>query len=192
MAKKYFVVHFSGHGETRKAGQRDNSTFNNLAPLLSLRQDVSRFSFWAGLGDKSSKDVANKVYSEAKAYAGGSIDDITFIIHGYSAGGVTALHFAYLIPNDQIVYIGLSDAAFYRNDTDYLMQNPGSTAYHSSDNYYQIRENKSHQKVFGFTNIEVRAPNLSPGSFSTYHTQAVNYADGKIFDKMKSIIQSGL
>ena len=32
----------------------------------------------------------------------------------------------YLVPNSQIVYIALSDAAFYRGDTDYLMRTPGS------------------------------------------------------------------
>ena len=105
--------------------QADNTAFRNFAPLLNLG-DVSRFAFYAGLGRTESEKVAHIVKGIADGYNGGSSDGITFIIHGYSAGGITALHFAYLVPNSQIVYIALSDAAFYRGDTDYLMRTPGS------------------------------------------------------------------
>jgi hypothetical protein len=191
MAKKYFVVHFSGHGDLRKVGLRHDEVFNYLAPLLSLG-DVSRFSFWSGLGKKSSEEVAANVFNIMKGYAGGDITNVTFIIHGYSAGGITALHFATLVPDSQISYIALSDAAFYKGDTDYLMTSPGKFG-RLNENYYQTLENKPtvseiHNKVLGYTNIEVTG--LSRYSFKSYHDQAVGKADILIFDKMKNIISA--
>jgi hypothetical protein len=55
MAKKYFLVHFSGHGEPKLQGERDASAFRNLSPLLQLGQDVSRFAFYAGVRPENSK-----------------------------------------------------------------------------------------------------------------------------------------
>ena len=140
MAKKYFLVHFSGHGDPNLQGQRDTDAFRNFAELLNLG-DVSRFAFYAGLGKAKSEEVARSVKGIADGYNGGDTNGITFIIHGYSAGGITALIFASLVPASQIVYIALADAAFYRGETEYLRTSTAPLAYYLNENYFQIYEN---------------------------------------------------
>ena len=197
MAKKYFLVHFSGHGKPELQGERDQTAFRNLAPLLTFG-DVSRFAFYAGLGKKKSQEVARKVKGIVDGYNGGSSDGITFIIHGYSAGGITALHFASLVPDSQIVYIALSDAAFYRGDTDYLMNTPGSQGYYLNENYYQTYENSAsvdeiHDRITatGWKNRLVLLGGKWPFK-NNYHDRAVAEADAESFATMQDIIKKDL
>jgi len=196
MAKKYYLVTFSGHNDPKIQGKRDHNAFRNLAPLLHLGQDVSRFAFYAGLGEEESKRVALEVNGTIDGYAGGSTDGITFIIHGYSAGGITALYFAMRIPDAQIVYIALADAAFYRRETDKLMREPGSLAYYLNENYYQTyennqREDEIHDRITadGWKNkaILLQFSWLKPD----YHRRAVDAANDEIFATMKEIISAG-
>lgn len=197
MARKYFIVHFSGHGDPSMCGKRDPSYFAKLAPLLKAG-DVSRFSYFAGLGLESSDRVATQVMGAIEGYNGGSIEGVTFLIHGYSAGGITALRFAFRVPDRQIAYIGLSDAAFYRDETDFLMNFPGSTAYQDNENYYQIYQNsyrvpEIHSKVTaeGWRNYEM-PKSQAPWTASNMHIAAIRWAEPQVFNRMKSIISNDL
>lgn len=188
MGKKYFVVNFAGHGDLKLQGTRDHGAFQNMAPLLACG-DVSRFCFYAGLGVRASQRVAQGVLGIIRGWAG-RIDDATFIIHGYSAGGITALHFASLIPDAQIVYLALSDAAFMRDESDHLMAQPGSEAYYLNENYYQTYDNsRQRREIHG----RVSAPRwrnipVLLQSSRNPHTAAVQAAAGDVFEVMKEIV----
>lgn len=192
MGKRYFVVHFSGHGKPKLNGARDQQAFGNLSGLLALG-DVSRFCFYAGLGP-ASREVATNVLGIARGYAGSGADAVTYIVHGYSAGGITALHFAQKLPPRQLVYIGLSDVAFMRGESDSLMTTPGAAGYHASDNYYQTVDNapsraEIHGKISspGWSNQVVA---VSGGWFSgSPHDQAVRYGDKQIYEAMADVIR---
>jgi hypothetical protein len=141
---------------------------------------------------RASQRVASGVLGIIRGWAG-SIDNVTFIIHGFSAGGITALHFARWIPDNQIVYLALSDAAFMRDESDDLMLDPGSCAYYLNENYYQSYDNSSksreiHGRVSasGWKNIPVLLPlMLNP------HTAAVAAADRDIFATMQQVVKDG-
>ncbi len=193
MAKKYFIVHFSGHGDPAKIGQRDNVAFNRFSPVMDLKKDVSRFCFWSGLSPKQHSDIADKARLEIISYNGGDISNIIFLIHGYSAGGVTALFFAKLIPEKQIACIVLSDAAFQKGETDNLRLNPGCHAYISNDNYYQTFDNSPsstevHDRINGFTNIPLIRLQTSWIGDNEYHKQACNYGFDQAIIRMKYIV----
>ena len=200
---KYFVVDFAGHNRSENCGKRNHTAFANLKPLVdlgdSVGNDVSRFAYWSGFGitgTNGSDRVAHSVMADILGYNGGDINGVTFIIHGYSAGGITALQFALYVPNAQIVYIALSDAAFYAGESDFFMIDPGSTAYYLNENYYQLNDRSpKNPEIHGMViaqnwqNYDLTIPN--PGWFENTHDTAVRMSDGMAFAKMQDIIRNG-
>jgi hypothetical protein len=126
------------------------------------------YDFNSALNPSTARTVASDLYATivgdsqrwAKA-VNKPAPDLVFLITGYSAGGVTALTFGQLIKTNrqEVMYIGLSDPAFQRGESDDLMQAPGVSAKYMK-NYYQTLENdpavtEIHDAVAGFANFNL-------------------------------------
>jgi hypothetical protein len=105
--------------------------------------------------------------------------DKMFLVTGYSAGGMTALYFSQHVnkrKDAELLYIGLSDAAFYEEDA-HLMTSPGVNARYMK-NYYQTKGNaddvaERHDYVAGFhTNFNLDSQ-ISATEIDEMHKDAV-------------------
>ncbi|MBL8311619.1 MAG: hypothetical protein JNL19_14455 [Burkholderiales bacterium] len=201
MATIYFVVTFSGHNDPKRSGTRNNAGFAYLAPLLQEgAREVSRFAFFAGLGLTDSNRVAESVLATTRSYfateyRGRSFSDLRFLIYGASAGGITALSFALKVPDSQIAYIGLADAAFYRGETDQFMTNPGSRAYFGNENFFQTWQNNPdepeiHGPVKGFTNTDMTNTLTHKEVAGDPHVACIQRAVPICLNSMKAVIRS--
>jgi pimeloyl-ACP methyl ester carboxylesterase len=123
--------------------------------------------------------------------------DCRFILFGTSAGAISALALASIIPDAQIAYIGLADAAFYDNDSSFLMKTPLSRGYFANENYYQTADrlpwnNEIHGTVAGFNNRNLTA-SLSWSARNTghgAHDEAVNKSVAPASATIKRCIDS--
>lgn len=201
MATIYYVVTFAGHNDKRKAGIRNPVEFADLAPLIAAGSgNVSRFAFMAGVGKTSSQVVARDVLTIAQQYfateyPGKAFSDVRFLVYGASAGGITALTFAGMVPDIQIGYIGLADAAFYRGDSDSFMGAPGSHAFFKNENFFQVYQNSPseseiHGEVRGFTNIDLTNRLTLAQIKADPHVAAIKLAYVTVKESMIELIRS--
>jgi hypothetical protein len=201
MATIYYVVTFAGHGDPKNAGIRNPAGFAKLAPLIAAGSgNVTRFAFMAGVGKISSQTVARNVLTIAQQYfateyRGKAFSDVRFLVYGSSSGGITALTFAGLVPDTQIGYIGLADAAFHRGETDFFMKAPGSRAFFKNENFWQGYQNfpsepEIHGEVSGFNNIDLTNRLTSMQVKADPHVAAIELAGPTIKASMIELIRS--
>ena len=141
--------------------------------------------------------MAHIVKGIADGYNGGSSDGITFIIHGYSAGGIVpALRLSGAKQPDSLYRpVGCGVLPWGHRLSDAHTRFAG---YHLSENYYQTYENSPsvdeiHDQITaaGWTNLRINlGPDESWGFKKNYHDRAVAAADATIFEKMKDIIKN--
>ncbi len=206
MATIYLLVSFRGQPNPTRLGQRDNEAFANMAHFLKDgKGEVSRFCYFAEWGWQKSLALAMRVLTVDMmpffaSYYGAqrNFSECRFILWGTSAGAVSALALANLVPDAQIAYIGLADGAFYDNDSSFLMKNPQSKGYFANENYYQTADQKPgyaeiHGSVAGgFTNKDLTS-SLSWAARNTgagAHAQAVNNSVGPASVTIKRCIDS--
>ncbi len=170
-------VNFYGHHRSELSGKlagtyRPTMTDLNRFRLnvvgsmdLSKFKNVTVFNYNAALGKTTPLvcyDIAQTVFDAVgDPYA-------TYLVTGYSSGGPSAIYFAQAIdlkPVTQIGYVGLSDAAFVPNESQFLMNMPGVYGTYSK-NYYQTKADPSeiHGPVLNYTSFDLTSQ--IPGNLS--------------------------
>jgi hypothetical protein len=171
-----------------------------LADCNSKGKEKCFYDYNAALNEEANKtlteDILKKIV-DGKTAAGdpcaASLSSI-FLITGYSSGGVSALHMArLLLKRTKIFYVGLADAEFERNNTEYLMIKSDVTANYPK-NYYQTKGNGDdnpfiHDAIVGFTNFkldgEIPDEGTSEKAASNYHDKAVKIANERLFNDLQ-------
>ena len=156
------------------------------------------YDYNSALNEPDNKALAQKVLDKInveikdKDEDGNALERV-FLITGYSAGGVSAMHMARLLKANTfpIFYIGLADAAFQRNESEYLMSTAGFTAKYMK-NYYQTKENQPdvseiHDEVLGFSNFNL---NDNVAKESEFHKSAIKVANDRMFDDVKWCLEN--
>ena len=191
MANAYVNVNFYGHNRGELSGTPDE--WKGFASFLQLRRanilnvvgyvsyasipvacDV--YNYNAVLGPKNEAGSAQIAATIARKT---TVPNPIYLITGFSSGGTSALYFARAIasmPNAEIGYIGLADAAFYKGESEDLMKMPRVSAKYPK-NYYQTKGNapdvaEMHGQVDGFTNFNLNAM-VTATSIAAEHEQAV-------------------
>jgi hypothetical protein len=214
MGKVVVCINFYGHADAAIAGKPASAApfgaiFRSAARTfqrdLTLKvvsgerigcpnlpgKKVGVVDYNAALGEGANKELAKSVLTGEIAAC--SDDDWFYLVTGYSSGGVSALHTARRINELKLnlYYVGLSDAAFQRGESDYLLTQPGVTAKYKK-NYYQTKENdpvvsEIHNAVTGFSNFNLD-DQLAAGVNA--HQSAVTIGNQRMYEDVKWCIQN--
>lgn len=215
MSKSIYCINFYGHNDSSVAGQPAGA-----APLGAFWRSAARgvkrertlkvvgasrigcpnvpgkrvavLDYNAGLGEGANKVLAGKIMGSLNL-ACSENDEQIFLVTGYSSGGISAIHMALALnrAKQNVFYVGLSDAAFQRNESDYLLKSSGVVAKYRK-NYYQTKENdptnpEIHDEVAGFTNFNLDK-DLPTGQ--NEHESAVIIGNQKMIDDVLWCIQN--
>jgi hypothetical protein len=119
-----------------------------------------------------------------------------YLVTGFSAGGVTAIYFGREVnrADGNLFYLGLSDAAFEKNESTQLMTVPGVTATYPK-NYYQTKGNADdvdevHDQVAGFRNFNLDSQMVGT-SIDDLHRQAVVIGNQRMADDLRWCVKNG-
>ena len=143
------------------------------------------YDYNSGLSESDNREISKNLMNKIKSEV---TDEKVFLITGYSAGGVTAVHMAQQVEQNSftLFYIGLADAAFTRGSSDNLMTQHGLKGKYMK-NYFQTLQNASdvdeiHDEVLGFTNFNLN-DQLVKGD--DLHQSACTVGNGKMLDDVK-------
>ena len=146
---------------------------------------LSVYDYNSGLSEADNKSITKNLLNQIKSEIS---DEMVFLITGYSAGGVTAVHMAQQIEQNSLnlFYIGLADAAFTRGSSDDLMTQHGLKGKYMK-NYFQTLQNapdvdEIHDEVNGFTNFNLN-DQLVKGE--DLHISACTIGNGKMLNDVK-------
>lgn len=214
-------VDFYGHGDPRMSGVDATAPPSDLriyagsaawgyrlgkleAPqaviagkMFSSRANVLTRGYWAVFGTQNvirTKQIFDEALRDAKSR---NASNIMFLISGYSAGGVSAIHLARHVngsTNCTLLYIGLSDAAFEKGEHDSLVRTPAVTARYPK-NYYQTLGNfpdvdEQHVALPTFTNyplddqMSYDRNAMNAGTIDELHRQAVVIGNRRVKDDL--------
>lgn len=205
MATKFFIVSVRGQPNAALTGARDREAFDQMMTFKTQDREVTRYAYWAKWGWTANETWATATLGLIKTdfatfYPGEDFSLARFIFAGASAGGISVLALANILPNSQIAYIGLADAAFYANDSAFLQGLPTGKGYFASENFFQTADQGAfypskeiHGEVAApFTNTDL-TPSLGWTARQTgrgAHAECVNLATKQIVLKIKECIHS--
>ena len=206
MSTKFFVVSVRGQPKAGLTGTRDQEAFMNMAKFQTPGSEVTRYAFWAKWGWQPNLTWATSILQGvmkvdfANFYPGEDFSSVRFVFFGASAGAISVLALASLLPDSQIAYIGLADAAFYADDSAFLQTSPGSKGYFANENYFQTADQHglySTKEIHGsvaspFTNVDLTTSLKTIAQKTGYgaHSECVNLATPKISLKISECIRS--
>ena len=191
MANAYVNVNFYGHQRGELSGTPD--VWKGFASLLQLRRanilnvvgyvsyasipvtcDVYNYNAVLGPSNEAGcKQIAATIAHNT------TVPNPRYLITGYSSGGTSALYFARAIavmPNTEIGYIGLADAAFYPKESDGLMKMPLVSAKYRK-NYYQTKGNAPDvREIHGRIEVDFNNYDLNPWVTTTSSAEAHDQA----------------
>jgi hypothetical protein len=205
MTTKYFIVSVRGQPKASLTGTRDDDAFMNMAKFQTAGSEVTRYAFWAKWGWQANETWATSTLQGvmkadfARFYPGEDFSSVRFIFFGASAGAISVLALAYHVPDSQIAYIGLADAAFYAGDSAFLQVNPLSKGYFANENYFQTADQHgpfSSKEIHGpvaapFANFDMTASlgSIARNTGGGAHGECVNLATPKISLKISECIR---
>jgi hypothetical protein len=207
MAKAFVCLNFYGHGDPAVAGLPATAApfgafFRSQGRIIrrgaTLRavsasrigcpqvagKKLAVFDYNAALGEEANKSLPAKLITGEIAKCSDE-DQLFYMITGFSSGGVTAIHVAAHLARigAKVVYVGLSDSAFQRNESDYLMLNSGVRADYMKNDFQTLENDPKnpeiHDAVAGFTNFNLD-DRMDQGS--DLHQQAVIIGNDRMCD----------
>lgn len=181
------VAHYFLGKDFNRVGQA------KLKHIIPSNRKLWFYDYYSALNENDNKMLAKFLVGHimmeiSKEEPNNNTPEIAFLITGFSAGGITALHMAIELERIfmNVFYVGLADAAFIRNESEYLMTGHGLMAKYKK-NYFQTKGNhpeidEIHDEITGFINFNLNEQ-LTGGE--DLHQSACSIGNSRILEDVK-------